>query len=103
MSAVRARVLPPPNEKPNSLPVDVVRVEAELALLRVLLDGRVGLVRRALHLGARLLGDLAHKVEQAVAAGIQRDVVPRRHGRAARLEEDAVVERVLGALLLCGW
>lgn len=104
--STRRRQNKKPTRQKDSLPVDVVRVEAELALLDVLLDGRVGLVRRALHLGARLLGDLAHKVDEAVAR-VERDVVPRRHGRAGRLEKHAVVERVLGALFclfrLVGW
>jgi hypothetical protein len=49
------------------VPVDVVGVEAQLALLGVLLDGGAGLVSGDLHLGGRLLGDLAHKVQEAVA------------------------------------
>merc|ERR1712078_76930 len=77
------------------VPVDVVRVEPELALLGVLLDGVLGLVRRHLHLGRGLLGDLADEVDGAVRV-LERDVVPRGDVLPAVGELHAEVEALPG-------
>ena len=84
-----ARVLPRLRQQPV-VPVDVVRVEPQVALLDVLLDRVARLLGRDLHLGARLLGDLADEVEGAVGV-LQGDVVPPGDGLALLLDEDAEV------------
>jgi hypothetical protein len=83
------------------VPVDVVGVEPDLALLGVLLDGVAHLVGGQLHLGGRLLGDLAHEVEEAVAQ-VEGDVVPGGHGGALLLHPDAVLQSLGGALQAAG-
>mmetsp|Transcript_35954 Transcript_35954/g.80036 ORF Transcript_35954/g.80036 Transcript_35954/m.80036 type:complete len:256 (+) Transcript_35954:737-1504(+) len=81
------------------VPVDVVGVEAQLALLHVLLDGGADLVSGNLHLCGSLLGNLADVVQQAITS-VQGDLVPRRHQLLTLLEEQAVLQGVLGPLLL---
>lgn len=83
-----------------SLVSESLRVVTKVALLGVLLDGRVGLVGGDLHLGAALLGDLHDEVERPVP-GAERHVVPRGHLAVGAVdEEDAVVERLGLALVL---
>ena len=79
------------------VPVDVVGVEADGALLDVLLDRVAHLLGGQLHRGGGLLGDLADTVEEAVA-GEQGDVVPGGDRGGALLVEDAVLQRLGGAL-----
>ena len=79
------------------VPVDVVRIETELSLLGVLLDGVVHLIGGQLHLGGRLLGDFAHKVEVAFT-GVERDVVPCRDDGAFGVLEDTEFQRFGGTL-----
>lgn len=79
------------------VPVDVVRVEPDLALLGVLLDGVARLISGQLHLGGGLLGDLADKVEEAVA-GVQGDVMPGGHQCAVLVLENAELQSLWGAL-----
>ena len=68
------RVLPRLRQQ-SVVPVDVVRVEPQVPLLDVLLDRVARLGRRDLHLGARLLRDLADEVERAVVV-LEGDIVP---------------------------
>ena len=84
-----ARVLPRLREQPV-VPVDVVRVEAQVALFDVLLDRVARLLGRDLHLGARLLRDLADEVVGAVGV-LEGDVVPPGDGLALLLDEEAEV------------
>lgn len=91
------RVLPRLRQEPV-VPVDVVRVEAQVSLLDVLLDWVARLLGRDLHLGRGLLGDLADEVERPVGVA-ERDVVPPGDGfPALLLDEEAVLGRGAGAL-----
>mmetsp|Transcript_26791 Transcript_26791/g.58382 ORF Transcript_26791/g.58382 Transcript_26791/m.58382 type:complete len:309 (+) Transcript_26791:69-995(+) len=81
------------------VPVDVVGVVTELALLHVLLDGGALLVGGNLHLGLGLLGDLDDGVKGAIVV-VQGDIVPRGDGLLALGEEDAVLGGRERALLL---
>jgi hypothetical protein len=73
------RILPRLRQHPI-VPVDIIRIVPQLALLRVLLDRITNLVHRQLHLRRRLLGNLAQKVEHPVPS-IQRHIVPGTHQR----------------------
>ena len=75
------------------VPVDVVRIEPELALLGILLDRVGNLISSQLHLGGRLLGDLAYKVESAIFS-VKGDVMPGRDGGALGVLEDAELKGV---------
>jgi hypothetical protein len=74
------------------IPVDVVWVEPELALLGVLFNGVGHFVSRQFHLGCTLLGDLTNEVEETIASE-ERDVVPCGDGGALSLLEDAELQR----------
>ena len=92
------RVLPRLRQHPV-VPVDVVRVEPQVALLDVLLDRVARLGRRDLHLGRGFFRDLADEVERAVGVA-EGDVVPPGDGLGAGLllGEDAEVGGGAGAL-----
>ena len=95
------RVLPRLREQ-AVVPVDVVRVEPEVALFDVLLDRVAFFGRSDLHLRAGLLGDLADEIEGSVGV-FERDVVPPGDGLALVLDEDAEVGRGALALLKFWW
>lgn len=81
------------------VPVNVVRVEAQLALLGILLDGVGDLVSGQLHLGGGLLGDLADKVQEAISS-VERHIMPCGHDSSLCVLEDAVLQS-LGGTLKC--
>lgn len=87
----------PSLRKHTIVPVNVVRIEPELALLGILLDRVGNLISSHLHLGGRFLGDLADKVEGTVA-GVEGDVVPCGDGSTLGVVEDAELKRVSRAL-----
>jgi hypothetical protein len=79
------------------VPIDVVRVEPELALFGILLDRVRNLIGSHLHLGRGLLGDLADKMEGAVF-GVEGNIMPSRDGGALGVVENTELKRVSRAL-----
>ena len=87
-----------------------VLVEAQLAVLRVLLDGIERLARRTLELGARVSWNLAHHIVDlslcAVTDSVQRHIMPRADLSQCAVgllvvEVETVLEGVRRATVLC--
>mmetsp|Transcript_2249 Transcript_2249/g.3412 ORF Transcript_2249/g.3412 Transcript_2249/m.3412 type:complete len:256 (-) Transcript_2249:192-959(-) len=79
------------------VPVNVIRVKAELALLDILLNGGARLLGSNLHLGGGLTGNLANVVQRAIVVE-EGDLMPWGNDLLSLLEKQTVLKRILRTL-----